>query len=166
MHVRPAGVISAKARRAVHHGSAEECVLGNFSPATLLLLTAAALGGCSDVDAPDPKYGVSASPRVVAGRAVAKGGGDYKVGRPYKVAGRWYVPREVASYDRTGRRVVVWLGLSRPSHRQRRDLDMGALTAGTSDAADTVLCLRHRTCRTAVPSWSASTTAALTSTTA
>lgn len=130
MHVRPAGVISAKARRAVHHCSAEGCVLGNFSPATLLLLTAAALGGCSDVDAPDPKYGVSASPRVVAGRAVAKGGGDYKVGRPYKVAGRWYVPREVTSYDRTG--IASWYGSAFHGRRTANGeiYDMGALTAG------------------------------------
>ena len=130
MRVRPAGVISAKARRAVRHWSAEGCVLGNFSPATLLLLAAAAPGGCSDIDAPDPKYGVSANPRVVAGRAVAKGGGDYKVGRPYKMAGRWYVPREVTSYDRTG--IASWYGSAFHGRRTANGeiYDMSALTAG------------------------------------
>jgi len=41
----------------------------------------------------DPKYGVSSSPRVVAfGDPVPKGGGTYRVGKPYIVAGRVYVP--------------------------------------------------------------------------
>ena len=43
----------------------------------------------------DPKYGVSSSPRVVAmGEPVPKGGGTYRVGKPYTVAGRIYVPEE------------------------------------------------------------------------
>src|SRR3979409_2423865 len=43
----------------------------------------------------DPKYGVSSSPRVVAlGDPVPKGGGTYRVGKPYTVAGRVYVPEE------------------------------------------------------------------------
>ncbi len=55
-------------------------------------------------------YGVSSSPRVVsgAGRPVRKGGGSFKLGSPYKVAGRWYVPREEPNYDRTG--VASWYG--------------------------------------------------------
>ena len=41
----------------------------------------------------DPKYGVSASARVVEpGQPVPKGGGVYRVGKPYVVAGRVYVP--------------------------------------------------------------------------
>jgi rare lipoprotein A len=41
----------------------------------------------------DPKYGVSTSPRVVAaGETVPKGGGTYRVGKPYVVGGRMYVP--------------------------------------------------------------------------
>ena len=43
----------------------------------------------------DPKYGVSSSPRVVeVGEPVPKGGGTYRVGKPYAVAGRVYVPEE------------------------------------------------------------------------
>ena len=43
----------------------------------------------------DPKYGVSSSPRVVAwGDPVPKGGGTYRVGKPYLVAGRTYVAGE------------------------------------------------------------------------
>ncbi len=42
----------------------------------------------------DPKYGVSSSPRVVGfGEPVPKGGGAYRVGKPYTVAGRIYVPQ-------------------------------------------------------------------------
>src|SRR5689334_13451288 len=57
----------------------------------------------------DPKYGVSSSPRVVAaGDPVPKGGGTYRVGRPYTVAGRMYVPEEDASYRADG--VASWYG--------------------------------------------------------
>ncbi len=58
----------------------------------------------------ESEYGVSSSPRVVAGagRPVRKGGGTFKLGSPYKVAGRWYVPREEPNYDRTG--VASWYG--------------------------------------------------------
>ena len=41
----------------------------------------------------DPRYGVSASARVIEpGQPVPKGGGVYRVGKPYVVAGRVYVP--------------------------------------------------------------------------
>jgi rare lipoprotein A len=43
----------------------------------------------------DPRYGVAASPRVVAeGEVVPKGGGNYMVGKPYVVAGQTYYPSE------------------------------------------------------------------------
>lgn len=43
----------------------------------------------------DPRYGVRASPRVVAdGEPVPKGGGSYLVGKPYAIAGRTYYPTE------------------------------------------------------------------------
>jgi rare lipoprotein A len=129
--VRAVGVISASARRAGRsRRPRREPGNWRFSPTTLLLLTTAAIGGCSDFDGPDSKYGISASPRVVAGREVAKGGGDYKVGRPYKVAGRWYVPREAPSYDRTG--IASWYGSAFHGRRTANGevFDMGALTAG------------------------------------
>jgi rare lipoprotein A len=57
----------------------------------------------------DPKYGVSASPRVVdAGDPVPKGGGTYRVGKPYVVAGRTYVPEEDANYRAEG--MASWYG--------------------------------------------------------
>lgn len=57
---------------------------------------------------PPSQYEVSASPRVVEGARVPRGGGKYKVGSPYKVAGKWYVPREEPGYDRTG--LGSWYG--------------------------------------------------------
>jgi rare lipoprotein A len=57
----------------------------------------------------DPKYGVAASPRVVQpGEPVPKGGGVYRVGRPYKVAGRTYVPEEDENYVAEG--TASWYG--------------------------------------------------------
>ncbi len=49
------------------------------------------------------EYGVSSSPRIAGPSGpVRKGGGSFKLGSPYKVAGRWYVPREEPGYDRQG----------------------------------------------------------------
>ncbi len=54
------------------------------------------------------KYG-SASPRVVEyGTTVPKGGGRDHVGRPYRVAGRWYTPRENPNYTSVG--PASWYG--------------------------------------------------------
>lgn len=57
----------------------------------------------------DPKYGVSSSPRVVAwGDPVPKGGGTYRIGKPYVVAGKTYVPEEDANYRAEG--MASWYG--------------------------------------------------------
>src|SRR5712692_4503915 len=57
----------------------------------------------------DPKYGVSSSPRVVAlGDPVPKGGGTYRVGKPYTVGGRVYVPEEDPNYREEG--MASWYG--------------------------------------------------------
>jgi len=57
----------------------------------------------------DPKYGVSSSPRVVAlGDPVPKGGDTYRVGKPYTVGGRIYVPEEDANYREEG--LASWYG--------------------------------------------------------
>ena len=51
----------------------------------------------------DPRYGVSSSPRVVEfGEPVPKGGGTYRVGKPYVVAGVTYVPEENPNYRAEG----------------------------------------------------------------
>lgn len=84
--------------------------LAAFGGATLL---AVALAGCSSVESVgskiDPTYGVEVSPRVVAdGEPVPKGGGSYKVGKPYQVAGRTYVPAEDVNYVAEG--TASWYG--------------------------------------------------------
>src|SRR5579871_1979891 len=57
----------------------------------------------------DPTYGVSSSPRVVEyGEPVPKGGGTYRVGKPYTVAGRMYVPEEDVNYREEG--LASWYG--------------------------------------------------------
>ena len=67
------------------------------------------LANCSSASRVDPKYGVSSSPRVVAlGDPVPKGGGTYRVGKPYVVAGRVYVPEENVNYREEG--LASWYG--------------------------------------------------------
>ncbi|MET0278754.1 MAG: septal ring lytic transglycosylase RlpA family protein [Pseudorhodoplanes sp.] len=57
----------------------------------------------------DPKYGVASSPRVVAeGDRAPKGGGVYRIGKPYVVAGRTFVPEEDTSYQSEG--LASWYG--------------------------------------------------------
>lgn len=57
----------------------------------------------------DPKYGVSSSPRVVDfNEAVPKGGGTYRVGKPYVVAGKTYTPEEDPTYRAEG--LASWYG--------------------------------------------------------
>jgi rare lipoprotein A len=67
------------------------------------------LAHCSKVAKVDPRYGVAPSEKVVAdGDAVPKGGGTYRVGRPYQVAGRTYTPEENTSYSAEG--LASWYG--------------------------------------------------------
>lgn len=57
----------------------------------------------------DPKYGVSSSPRVVDfDQPVPRGGGTYRVGKPYVVAGKLYVPQENVNYRAEG--LASWYG--------------------------------------------------------
>jgi rare lipoprotein A len=83
---------------------------------TVALGVAMALAACTaqqtaDTVKIDPKLGVSASARVVAeGEAVPRGGGRYQVGSAYKIAGRWYEPKEDPDYDEVG--LASWYGNS------------------------------------------------------
>jgi peptidoglycan lytic transglycosylase len=57
----------------------------------------------------DPRYGVASSPRVVPlGERAPKGGGVYRVGKPYTVAGRTYVPEVDNHFDKVG--LASWYG--------------------------------------------------------
>lgn len=98
----------APSRESVDRGS-ESSRRGWTLLATGALLSLS-LAGCSSVDSKlDPTYGVEVSPRVVAeGEPVPKGGGRYKVGKPYQVAGKTYVPAEDANYVAEGQ--ASWYG--------------------------------------------------------
>src|SRR6202142_1324712 len=95
--------------------------------ACLVLANCSSSGLSSRVD---PKYGVSTSPRVVAfGEPVPKGGGTYRVGKPYTVAGRVYVPEEDVNYREEG--LASWYGDDFHGRLTANGevFDMGSLTA-------------------------------------
>jgi rare lipoprotein A len=100
---------------------------------SVLCLTLAACGSSPDgkkVKFSESKYGVPASPRVVKnGKPVPKGGGRYMVGKPYKVAGKWYRPKDDPNYTSVG--LASWYG---PTFHGRKTangevFDRNALTA-------------------------------------
>jgi rare lipoprotein A len=78
--------------------------------AAALAAVSLALANCSGgLGGIDPRYGVSASPRVIVdGQPVPKGGGVYRVGKPYVVAGRVYVPEDDPHYSAFG--LASWYG--------------------------------------------------------
>lgn len=88
--------------------------VGRWSPFARLMVLAAGsllLANCSGGlgGRIDPKYGVAASARVIEpGEPVPKGGGRYRVGKPYTVAGRTYVPEENPHYEAVG--LASWYG--------------------------------------------------------
>lgn len=54
-------------------------------------------------------YGVKASPRVTERRSrLKRGGGRVQVGKPYRVAGKWYHPKEDPDYSKVGK--ASWYG--------------------------------------------------------
>ena len=70
------------------------------APARLILLVfaAAALAACSTMNLPD-------APKTVGGPSASP---HYKIGSPYKIDGRWYVPKVDEQYDEIG--VASWYG--------------------------------------------------------
>lgn len=96
-------------------------------------LVALALGGCASGSsqlADKPSLGTTPSARVAAyGERIPKGGGTVKIGAPYSIDRRWYVPREEPGYDRVG--VASWYGLDFHGRKTANGevYDMGALSA-------------------------------------
>lgn len=66
-----------------------------------VLLATAALAACATVEPRYPSRGEGATPGPTAR-------GERKVGKPYQVAGVWYVPREQPDYDEVG--IASWYG--------------------------------------------------------
>ena len=57
----------------------------------------------------ESEYGVKASPRVSNKRSgLPRGGGREQLGKPYKVAGKWYYPKEDRRYSKVG--AASWYG--------------------------------------------------------
>ncbi len=56
----------------------------------------------------ESEYGVKASPRVHSGGNVPKGGGRFQIGKPYRVKGKVYVPKEDVKYNKVG--LASWYG--------------------------------------------------------
>jgi rare lipoprotein A len=57
----------------------------------------------------EAQYGVKASPRVTDKRSrLPRGGGRDQLGQPYKVAGKWYYPKEDRKYRKIG--AASWYG--------------------------------------------------------
>lgn len=54
------------------------------------------------------EYQVAASPRITAAKRPRKGGGRYQVGKPYKIRGKWYHPKEDPGLKQTG--LASWYG--------------------------------------------------------
>ena len=75
------------------------------------------------------KGGTRPSPRVTTRGPLPKGGGIYKVGRPYKIDGVWYVPKADPTYNRVG--TASWYGEAFHARRTANGevFDMNALTA-------------------------------------
>jgi rare lipoprotein A len=76
---------------------------------SVLALTLANCASAPEKAKSGNKYGVKASPKVIQdGEPVPKGGGYDMVGKPYTVAGKLYVPKEVKGYSATG--TASWYG--------------------------------------------------------
>ncbi len=97
-----------------------------------------ALAACSNSAdrPPEPRlrqsssaYGTPSARVVTSDAAIPKGGGVFKVGQPYTMGGRWYVPREEPGYDRTG--LASWYGADFHGRKTANGeiYDMNALTA-------------------------------------
>src|SRR6476646_1752515 len=83
--------------------------LKRFAPVGACAVLCLLRANCSKASKSDPRYGVSASPRVVGpGEPVPKGGGTYRVGEPYVIGGRVYVPDENPRYRAEG--LASWYG--------------------------------------------------------
>ena len=79
------------------------CRLARVARLAIIAAGCLTLAHCGSPFSIDPKLGVSSSPRVVEmGDPVPKGGGTYRLGKPYTVAGVTYVPQDDPNYRSEG----------------------------------------------------------------
>jgi rare lipoprotein A len=82
--------------------------LKRFAPVGACAVLCFLLAHCAGNNV-DARYGVAPSERLVGpGEPVPKGGGVYRVGSPYMVAGRVYVPQDDPNYRAVG--LASWYG--------------------------------------------------------
>jgi rare lipoprotein A len=96
---------------------------------TLVSVMALAVSGCSNNNTSGSAFEGTGSPIYDGPDPIPYGGGRYKVGNAYQIAGRTYHPREDTSYDETG--TASWYG-DRFHRRQTANgewFDMNRLTA-------------------------------------
>lgn len=76
---------------------------------SVVLMTGVSLAACATQQ---PRYSnrMPVEPDMAQGGSMApsSGGGVYKIGQPYQVAGIWYVPKEQPDYDESG--MASWYG--------------------------------------------------------
>jgi rare lipoprotein A len=105
----------------------------NLLRALSVSLAAGLLAGCVSTG-PGPVTAEKTRPNlskkvVQEGSRVPKGGGHYKIGRPYQIANKWYRPSVDRKYDRVG--IASWYGV--PFHGRKTAngeiFDMDSLTA-------------------------------------
>jgi rare lipoprotein A len=102
---------------AIEGGSTHSGALGlgkksHYGPPLSALIAVCVLAGCADIGkigTVDPRFGVSSGARLYApGEPIPKGGGTYRVGSPYSIGGRAYVPTEDPHYRAEG--LASWYG--------------------------------------------------------
>ncbi len=81
---------------------------GRFAPIAACAALCFSLANCANNNHIDPRYGVEPSARLVEPGAAVPKGGVYRVGSPYIVAGRVYVPENNPHYRADG--VASWYG--------------------------------------------------------
>ncbi len=88
----------------------------------LVLVACGSMLGDKDISPGNPVL-------VSYGDPVPKGGGVFKVGNPYQIAGRWYYPKEDENYSQTG--MASWYGMDFHGRRTANGeiYDMDALSA-------------------------------------
>jgi rare lipoprotein A len=82
---------------------------GRLAPLGACALLCLLVANCANNSRVDERYGVSSSARLIPpGEPVPKGGGVYRVGTPYVVGGRVYVPEADPNYNAVG--LASWYG--------------------------------------------------------
>jgi len=97
------------------------CLAKRLPAVSVLAVSAVFLAACGTTHQPkstkrttkeyfaESKYGVKASPRVTNKRSnLPRGGGRDQLGKPYKVKGQWYRPKEEKNYRKVGS--ASWYG--------------------------------------------------------